>query len=217
LLFSKCNFMDILEKLFSSPSRVKVMRFFLMNPDAVFTVLQVAKTLRVAKNKVRSEFNLLKSIGFLEKGIHETQIVFKTKKKPKKKKEAGAKLNNLFPFLRPLRALIVEANSVSRDLLSKRFRRLGKSLKLVILSGVFVSKPEEGVLDILVVSDSTRKGPVEKILKKIESEIGRELSYSLLSTEEFKYRQGMYDKFIIEIFEREHDVLVDNLNNKPGV
>ncbi len=42
--------------------------------------------------------------------------------------------------------------------------------------------------------------------------MGRELTYAVMTAEEFKYRQGMYDKFVWDILESEHDKLIDTLN-----
>ena len=91
-------------------------------------------------------------------------------------------------------------------------------MRLVVFSGVFVnsisSKRTDDLVDIFVVADNPKKGPVEKILKKMESEIGKELTYTLLSTAEFQYRQGMFDKFVQDIFGNEHDVIIDTLEAK---
>ncbi|MDP3785229.1 MAG: hypothetical protein Q8R12_04145 [bacterium] len=205
--------MEILDKLFGSGARVKIMRFFLTNPYDVFTIEDVSRTLRLSKSKVRREIKPLFSMKFLRKGMKETEIISGRTKRLKKRKEPGFAFNNIFPYARELKALLVESLSVSRELLIKRFRRLGRGLKLVLLSGLFTQRPGEGRLDILVVGDNIRKAELEKILGKIEAEIGRELQYASLSTAEFQYRQGMYDKFVRDILESEHDVLIDNLNS----
>ncbi|MBI2610064.1 hypothetical protein HYW53_02720 [Candidatus Giovannonibacteria bacterium] len=204
--------MDILEKLFTSGGRVKIMRFFLVNPEEIFTLEEISKTLRLPRSKSKKEINFLKSIGFLAKGAKEVQLFFKKTKKARKKKELGFRLNKFFPYIRQLRSLVSEAPSASRELFLRRFRQLGRGLRLIILSGVFVANKGERTLDVLIVCDNPRKGPVEKILSRIESEMGKELNYALLSTEEYKYRCGMYDKFITEILENDHDVLIDRMN-----
>ena len=213
--------MDVLDKLLGSGARVKVMRFFLKNPEEVFLLPDISKTLRLTKGKVRKEINFLKGIGFLGKGVREVQLMFsakgrlasgrKTKKRSRKKKEAGFRLNSFFPFTRQFHSLLAETSDVSRELLQKRFRRLGKGLRLVLLSGIFVGRPAAEAIDILVVGDNLRRGPVEKILGKIEAELGKELNYALFSTVELKYRMGMYDKFIRDILESEHDKIIDTL------
>ncbi|MNT13716.1 hypothetical protein D3C72_1486960 [compost metagenome] len=46
-------------------------------------------------------------------------------------------------------------------------------------------------------------------MKDIEKSEGRELNYSLLSYDEFYYRLSVRDKFITEILNGNHAVLVD--------
>lgn len=202
---------EVLGKLLGSEARVKVMRLFLVNPGEVFTPLKISKSLKLNRAKLRREITLLKSIGFLKRGISETEVFVKSKKRLKKKREPGFHLNNLFPYNRELRALVVDASPISRELVIKRFKRLGRGLRLVVLSGIFINRPDSVGTDVLVVGDNLRRSKVEKIFGKIESEIGKELNYTLFDTEEFKYRQGMYDGFILDIFEREHDVLIDQM------
>ena len=214
--------MEILDKLFGSPARVKIMRFFLKNPEEVFLLPDISKTLRLTKGKVRKEINFLKGIGFLGKGVREVQLMFsakggsalgrKTKMRPRKKKEAGFRLNSLFPFIRQFHSLLGETPELSRELLIKRFKRLGKTLRLVVLGGVFVGRTDENAIDVLVVGDNLRRPAVEKVLGKAEAELGKELNYALFSTQEYKYRVSMYDNFVRDILEKEHDVIFDSLN-----
>ncbi|KKU16223.1 MAG: hypothetical protein UX24_C0016G0003 [Candidatus Giovannonibacteria bacterium GW2011_GWB1_45_9b] len=187
---------DDLGKLFGSSGRVKIIRFFLMNPGGAFALNHVAKSTKISKETARRELNLLCDINFI--------------KCSKKGKEKVYQLNNLFQYNRALKHLVVESAPISRDLLLKRFRGLGRGLKFVALSGIF-SGSSEGGLDILIVGDNIRKSRLDKILGKTESELGREIKYVLFDTKEFKYRHSMYDKFIMDVLDGEHDVLIDNL------
>ncbi|OGF69590.1 hypothetical protein A3H65_01085 [Candidatus Giovannonibacteria bacterium RIFCSPLOWO2_02_FULL_45_14] len=187
---------DDLGKLFDSSGRVKIIRFFLMNPGGVFSLSQITKSAKVSKEKARQELNLLKDINFVKKG--------------RSGKEKVYQLNNLFQYNRALKHLTIESVPVSRDLLLKRFRELGRGLKFVALSGIF-SGLSDGGPDILIVGDNIRKSRLDKILSKTESELGREIKYVLFDTKEFKYRHSMYDKFVMDVLDGEHDVLMDSL------
>ena len=202
---------ETLDKLFGSAARVKVMRFFLRNPEKVFTLFEVSRTLGLPRARAQKETTFLSSLGFLRKGTKEVEFSFKGKKRLKKKRVPGLFLHSLFPYVRELRSLLVQAVPLSRELLAKRFRRLGRGLKLVILSGIFVKGQGEDKVDVLVVGDTIRKSRVENILGKMEAQLGKELTYAFLSTEEFRYRKGMYDRFVTDILESEHEVLIDNL------
>jgi len=173
------------------------MRLFLANPEQILSAINAAKAVKVTRPVARREIKFLKKIGLLKRG--------------RKAREAAFQLNPLFPYIRALRSLIVESASVSRDLLLKRFKGLGRGVKFVALSGSFIGGTEGGELDILAVGDNIRRAKLEKIIGKIESEIGKELKYVLFDTQEFKYRRGMYDRFVMDILNKEHDILIDNL------
>ena len=100
---------------------------------------------------------------------------------------------------------------LAKDVLLKKFKGLGQKLKLVILTGVFVDGDQSRV-DVVVVGDSISRAKLEGVLKSIESVVGKELKYALFSIEEFKYRMGMFDHFLREIFDNPHEKLFDKLN-----
>ncbi|OGF51553.1 hypothetical protein A3I27_01625 [Candidatus Giovannonibacteria bacterium RIFCSPLOWO2_02_FULL_43_11b] len=187
---------DDLGKLFGSSGRVKIIRFFLMNPEGAFALNHIAKSAKVSKEMARRELNLLRDINFIRRSIKGKEKIFQ--------------LNNLFQYNRALKHLTVESVPISRDLLLRRFRELGRGLKFVVLSGIFAGLSSGG-LDILIVGDNIRKGKLDKILGKTESELGREIKYVLFDTKEFKYRHSMYDKFVMDVLDNEHDVLIDSL------
>ncbi|MBI2024366.1 hypothetical protein HYT00_03210 [Candidatus Giovannonibacteria bacterium] len=202
---------DSLEKLFGSPARVKILRFFLMNTEEAFTLAEISKLAKIPRLKTRKEINFLLALGFIKKAVKETQFIAKNKK-IKKKREPGFKLFSLFPHVRGLQSLLLGSLPVSRELLTKRFKVLGRGIKFVALSGIFTGD-EGGGPDIFVVGDNVKKSKLEKILGKVESEIGKELNYVLFDTNEFKYRQSMYDRFVLDILDKEHDVLIDNFKS----
>jgi predicted HAD superfamily phosphohydrolase len=210
--------MDILSELFSSQALVKIMRFFLLNSEEVFDLYDIAKKNKITGKKVRYETALLKRIGFLTVGVREVEIQFsasakggKNRKTPKKKKIKGLALNPNFALLAQLKSLILNAAPIARDQLLKKLKVLGSRLKLIILSGIFIDRPDSKI-DIVVVGDSISRSRLESVLRAIETEIGKELNYASFSTEEFLYRLSMFDHFVHEIMESPHEKLLNKLN-----
>lgn len=201
----------ILENLFGSDARVKIIRLFLTNPDQFFTTEDISRRARVSMPVVRKEtFSLLK-INFIKERLEKIEEVIKLKKgkvKNKKKKIRGLRLNILFPLINPLRDLILN-NSFDKERFVKDLNSLGK-MKLIIISGVLNQGEGKGT-DLLVVGDSLRKSLLENILKKIEAQIGKEIVYAIFSTEEFMYRFSMYDRFLRDILDYPHEKLVNKL------
>ena len=86
---------------------------------------------------------------------------------------------------------------------------------MLVVSGIFVDELERtenrGRIDVLVVGDHLKHRIIKVSLKNLESEIGRELQYSVLKTDDFLYRKSVYDKFIRDVFDYPHEVLVDKM------
>ncbi|QQG46620.1 MAG: hypothetical protein HYY55_02135 [Candidatus Niyogibacteria bacterium] len=202
--------MDILAELFSSQALVKIMRLFLMNAEEVLESRDISRRTKLNIRKANYEIGLLRKIGFIKPSTKEIEIEFKNKK-PKHKKVRGWILDQDFALLHQLRGLILNSAPIGKDVLLKKFKALGSKLKLVVLSGIFLDN-DSSRLDVLVIGDSISRAKLESILSSIESVIGKELKYALFSADEFKYRMGMYDHFLREIFDHPHEKLLDKLN-----
>jgi hypothetical protein len=198
---------DILAKLFGSASRVKLLRLFSLNPDKVFPPQEIYRRAKISKNSGRKEIALLKSIGFIKPKSEFIEI--ETKNKKLRKKIRGWKLNDSFPLMLGLKSFILDTAPFSKDQLLKKLQKAGR-IKLVILSGIFGEENSSRV-DILVAGDSIRKKILERVIRDIEAELGKELTYAVFSTEDFLYRFGMYDKFIRDILDYPHEKILDKI------
>ncbi len=206
--------MEILEKLFGSNARVRLMRLFLMNPEMVFERTEILRRSRVNAAAVRKEIRLFEDVGLIKKRnilkMDAEDVPVKKKKKTLTKKSVqGYGLNTAFPFLVPLRGLVTEIALGKQDL-AARFKNIG-TVKLVIVAGIFIDD-EDSRVDLLVVGDKLKKPNLDMTIKKLEAELGKELRFGVLTTEEFTYRLGIYDKFIRDILDYQHLVVINKLN-----
>lgn len=200
--------MKELSKLFGSEARVKLMRLFLLNSGDIMDSQDLAARLRVARPRVATEAKQLQAIGFLKKKSFYKDILRHGKKA--KKRSDGWYLNSEFIYNDSLKALLVDEEILNKQELVKRFRRGGK-LKLFVVSGFFMKeKTPDGRVDILIVGDNLRKPWLEDSIRKLESEIGKELTYAIFDTQEYIYRFEMYDKLVRDILDFPHEKLVAN-------
>jgi hypothetical protein len=81
-------------------------------------------------------------------------------------------------------------------------------LRLAIASGVLANGSGTSKIDLLFVG-TILPVRLKKVMKAIEKLEGRELNYTLLSYDEFYYRLSVHDKFITEILNSSHEVVVD--------
>ena len=94
----------------------------------------------------------------------------------------------------------------------RRFRAAGK-LKLLIRAGFFIG--EDGSrADVLLVGDRLNKSAIERAIRVLESEIGKELSYASFETGDFLYRIGVCDKFVRDILDYPHETVFDRLGGE---
>ncbi len=204
--------MDILGKLFGSPARVKIMRLFLLNSEDAFENSDVVKKSKVAAPVTRKELSMLSKVGFINKRSFFKEVPAKAKsKKPTKKRVSGWQLSKDFPLLQSIHELLVNTEPLGSKDISDRLKRCG-NMKLIIVSGAFIQNPDSRV-DMLIVGDKLKKGAISAVLSIIESEVGKELAYTSLETQDFKYRLSVYDKFIRDILDYPHTKIL----NKIGV
>lgn len=185
---------DPLIKLFGSHTRLKLLRLFLFNPSVAFTAAEAAERARADTSASRRELLNLKQAGFLKKA---------------RTKVTRYELNDKFPYLGALKALILNAERRGESI-PERLRSAG-ALKLIILTGVFMGDVE-GNFDLLVVGDRVRESSLREKIKAIEAELGRELKFALLTTPDFLYRLNMSDKLLRDILDYPHRIVFDRLD-----
>ncbi len=203
--------MDILGKLFGGVSRVKMMRLFLFNQDTGFDFGEILERTKISRTTARKELFFFLGIKFVKKGKVIREVKRKKGKKiiVKKIRVDGWSLNKNFDYVISLRDLLIESKFLQRDEILKRFKNTG-NIKLFIVSGIFI-KNDDANVDLLIVGDNLKRGVIEHSLKQIEAEIGKELRYSVLETQEFTYRLDMYDKFIRDILDYPHERLIEKI------
>jgi len=193
----------ILAKLFGSAEKLKLIRLFLLNPDKIFTVKRISERAKIPVSSLRKQLNLFSSIGFIRKKSIK-------KESSSAKKLEGWCLDEFFPLINPLKELVLATALFSRQEFLKKLSKAGQ-MKLIVLSGIFIHK-DNSRADIMIVGDKIRKNILERILKEIEAEVGKELSYAVFNTEDFIYRLNIYDKFIRDVLDYPHQKIINKLN-----
>lgn len=205
--------METLGKLFGSIAKVKIMRMFLLNPGQGFENRDVADRARISNASARSEIGSLAGTGFITKKSFMKEIhppIRKgkpVKQKIKTKRVSGWFLNEQFEYRGSLQDLLIDAEFITRDDLVRRFKKAGK-IKLMLTAGVF-TRNQESRLDIFIVGDNLKRNVLEKTIRNLESEIGKELEYAVFESPEFLYRANMYDKLVRDVIDAPFDAIID--------
>lgn len=186
---------DKLQKLFGSAGRTKLLRLFLFNPRQSFLLGDIARRARVSDAEARHEVELFYRIGLVGRSARGKGIRYA--------------LNSQFEYVVALQNLLLNAPARGADIV-KRIRGTG-TLKFVVLSGIFVGHWDDR-LDLFVVGDKMQERKLRERIRGLEAEIGKEVRYAVLTSEDFIYRANMNDKLVRDVLDYPHKVLLDKLD-----
>ena len=186
---------EILESLFGSKSRSRMLRFFVLNPGKEITMKEMKEKMNIDGRRIRADINALLRIKF----INETS----------RKKIKYYTLNESFPYYVELRNLFVKANTYPQCKELIKLKDVGR-VKLVLISGTFLNY-DKSRLDIMMVCDDLSRAKLSKAIEMIEAEIGKEVRYMTMTSDELAYRLDMMDRFLIEVLGSPHDIIINKI------
>jgi len=160
-------------------------------------VLEISKRLKLAYLKAAHSLGKLVALGAV-----------KTFSKKGKKYYL---INPRYKLLPQMKGYWLKAGPKYEDELFLAIKRLGK-VQAAFLSGIFCGHQSLPV-DLLLVG-KVNLNKLSDFLKHTEKLMGQEINYSVMSVEEFVQRRDTFDKFIKDIFDYRHLVVVDNLSKK---
>ncbi len=223
----------MLEKLFGSRARVKILNIFLLNPGEKYYIRQLSRGLKLQLNSARRELENLEKFGILtssygsspgigggennhgedkDGGNNKPSFAKAAEDRPSsaeamagKQEKKYYRANIAFVLFEEIKALVVKAQILyERDFVSK-LQKIGK-IKLLILTGFFANN--NTLTDLLIVGN-VNKNKLLKLIRELELELGREINFTLMEPREFKYRRDITDIFLYEILEGRKIVVID--------
>lgn len=187
--------MDPLAKLFGSAARLKLLRLFYFNEEEWYTPSEAAFRAKAGKAAARKEI-----------------LALFTNKILRKKAGKGGTLyaaNQKFPHYEALKTFLRTSSGVDDQSIGQGLKKAG-TIRLVILSGLFTDVPESKI-DLLVVGDRLDERTLASVVHALEAELGRELRYASFSTEDFRYRVGVYDRLVRDVLDYPHRLVIDKI------
>jgi hypothetical protein len=192
----------MIDALFGSKTRVKLLHLFLNNPGKAFYVREITRLIDEQINSVRRELSNMLEVGVITSDSADNKLYYE--------------INQRYEYYVPFRAIFADERieAASNEVKAgSGWRELVKELsgvRIAVLAGVLV-KGSSSSVDLLLVGD-VPTAKLKNIVKQIEKIEGRDLNYSVLSYDEFYYRLSVRDKFITEILHGKHSVLLDTDN-----
>lgn len=200
---------EILEGLFDSKIKVRLLKLFLRNPEKFLTLDEICDRIQADSSSTRYQLRKLRGIEFLTSSLE--HLDDNEDKSGRARKRRVHQLNRNFFFYDEIRKLILKASPVTDSHVQKEIAPLGK-VDYLMLTGIFKDN-EKSRTDLLMVADNVDSNKFYRFIKSLESDVGREIRYTLMGKQEFKYRWDMFDNFVRQLTDEPHDVVVNALGD----
>ena len=191
----------MVDQLFGSKTRVKLLSLFYNNPGRPFYVREITRKIDEQINSVRRELANLLSIGIVTSDGANNRLYYEVNTKY----EYYEQLRSIFSSM-PVATNRVLKETREEDSISTKLRAAGK-IEYAFLTGSYVRDPRTNV-DLFVVGDVNRTR-LAKIVAELEAAENREINYSALTPAEFEYRLGLNDRFVTTVMGAKKVVLID--------
>lgn len=194
-----------IDSLFGSKTRVKLLYLFFNNPGKSFYVREITRLVDEQINSVRRELSNLLEIGVIVSMTADNKLYYE--------------VNQRYEYYGAFRSIFASdpatikkskkdssgMNTTDQPSWTKGLRTI-KTIRVAVAAGVLVPGSASEV-DLLVVGQKTPK--LATLIKDIEASEGRELTYTVMSYDEFYYRLSVRDRFITELLSNRHEVVTD--------
>lgn len=208
------------EQLFGSKTRVKLLGLFFTNPNRAFYVREITRKIDEQINSVRRELANLLSIGIITSDANNNRLYYE--------------VNQDYEYYKPLAAIFggakMEPEAVAQEgktskkaapkpkvdvsaehPLAKGLRATGH-VELALLSGQF-TRDETAGIDVLIVGD-VNQAKAAKFITDLEASENKELRYTVISLDNYKYRLQINDRFINNVLGAKKQVIINTQDLK---
>jgi len=191
----------MLEELFGSRARVRILKTFLLNLERDFYQREIAAITNLPIRAVQREMERLVKIGLVEKQIRGNRKYYRCKSD--------------FPIFEELKSIILKTvalGNVLKDYLQKKKEKI----ELAFIYGSF-AKGEENIssdLDLLIVGNLTSK-EVSMLLSSAKDMLRREINFVVYNEKEFSKKKESH--FLKRVLKEPKIFLVGDKSDLKGI
>lgn len=189
----------MIDALFGSKTRVKLLHLFLNNPNRAFYVREITRKIDEQINSVRRELANMLSIGIIKSETANNRLYYE--------------INQEYAHYEPLRQIFADGqlDSVATmagesNAWTKRLKVLG-DVRVALFAGSLV-RGSRSEVDVLLAGD-INKTQAKKFIQELEEEEGHSLNYVVMTYQDFYYRLSIRDRFVTSIVGDKHTVIAD--------
>lgn len=187
----------MIDSLFGSKTRVKLLYLFLNNLEKSFYVREITRMIDEQINSVRRELANMVSVGIVKQDAIDNKLYYS--------------VNEDYPYVKPLMVIFSDKNNDDKKPASASWedsiKRI-RGLKIAITAGKLDIGSIASV-DLLLVGDNMPAVAIKNLIKRIEKAKKSEINYAIMTYDDFYYRMSVKDRFIMDIIRNKHSVLVD--------
>jgi len=183
-----------MEQILTSKTKKQVAAFFTVRPQRFFYFGEL-------KRKIKSSQLLPVLEDFGKQGILLSQ---------NKQGKRYFQLNAKHPLFSQFKIWGKKNIRASEDEALKILKKLN-GLKMAVLAGIFVGQKME--CDLLLVGKISER-QLLGFEKAINNMMGQEINFAVMDLQEFSYRKGTFDRFMKDVLENSHLVLIDKITQK---
>lgn len=207
----------MVEQLFGSKTRVKLLQLFYSNPNRSFYVREITRKIDEQINSVRRELANLLSMGLIKSDNNNNRLYYE--------------VNQDYEFYEPLAAIFggkvvttktksksktkdddeekVVETVVKEDPAVLELKALG-NVEVVVYTGQFTRDDSSGI-DLLIVGD-VNQSKVSKYIDELEQKEGKDIRYTVMTVSDFNYRRQVKDRFLSDVLASKKQVVIDKQN-----
>lgn len=208
----------MIEQLFGSKTRAKLLQLFYSNPNRSFYVREITRKIDEQINSVRRELSNLLSIGIIKSDANNNRLYY----------EVDQAYQHYRPLAEIFGGLIVEAAAPSskkksptattkkavvavpkvESEVTKMLRATGK-VDLAIFTGQLTRDERSGV-DVVIVGD-VNQTKVVHFIEELEKKEGKELAFTVLKADDYEYRLQIRDRFLDSVLASKKQIIINDL------
>ncbi len=188
---------NVLDNIFGSRVRAKLLGWFFTHVDEKFFVRQLAPIIKEDPTNISREMAKLEGFGILTSVRQGNLKQFQ--------------VNKGCSFLNELRGLVLKTTGIAGQVKAK-IEQI-KGIKIALIYGSFAKGQEtaESDVDLLLVGD-VNQDILDTALQGLEKKLGRTINYVLYDWKEFKEKVSSRDGFITDVLKDEKIILLGNID-----
>lgn len=196
----------MVEQLFGSKTRVKLLKLFYSNPNRPFYVRELTRKIDEQINSVRRELANLLSAGIISSENNNNKLYYEVNQKY----EHYNALSSIFGQgigKKTVKSTKQGAEPEDEDL--SELKKIG-NVELALLTGQFTRDESSGV-DFMVVGD-VNQTKLNKYIRELETKEGKEIRFVSMTPSEYNYRDQVNDRFLNGLKQAKKQIVIDKHN-----